>query len=114
MLDLEPIKARLAAATPGPWSSCGDKCKCRHVMSNDFPIAEVTKGDWGDDYPSVRLVGDSSLDLRAEPYMAQITYGNVPAEQFLANRAFISSAPSDVAALLAEVERLRANGQAGE
>lgn len=107
MLDLEPIKARLAAATPGPWSSCPDDgCKCRMVSCADYPVAEVTKGAWGDDYPSVRLVGNS-LDLKAEAYMEQITYGEVSEEQFIANRRFIREAPADIAALIAEIERLR-------
>ena len=78
MLDLNPIKARLAAATPGPWHSCRDDgCKCPMVLCDDYPVAEVVKGAWGDDFPSVRLVGNS-LELKAEAYMEQITYGEVP------------------------------------
>ena len=87
MLDLDPIKARLAAATPGPWGSCPDDgCKCSAIMSPDYPVAEVTKGAWGDDFPAVRLVGESSLNMKAEAYMEQITYGEVSEQQFLANR----------------------------
>lgn len=108
MLDLDPIKKRLAEATPGPWGSCDDAtCKCIMVTSRDYPVAEVTKGAWGDDFPSIRLVGPS-LDLKAEAFMDQITYGEVSEEQFLANRRFIREAPTDVAALIAEIERLRA------
>lgn len=109
MLDLEPIKARLAAATPGPWHSCADDgCKCPTVLCDNYPIAEVVKGQWGDEYPSVRLVGNTSLDMKAEAYMERITYGEVPESEALANRAFIREAPTDIAALIAEVERLRA------
>lgn len=107
MLDLEPIKSRLAAATPGPWGSCDDsKCKCRAVLCNDHPVAEVVKGDWGDDYPSLRIVGPS-LDQKVEAYMEQITYGHIPEDQFLANRAFIRESWSDIKALVEEIERLR-------
>lgn len=107
MLDLDPIKARLAAATRGPWHSCADDgCKCPMVLCDDYPVAEVVKGKWGDDYPSVRLIGNS-LELKAEAYMEQITYGEVPEAEALANRAFIREAPSDIAALIAEIERLR-------
>jgi hypothetical protein len=106
MLDLEPIKARLAAATQGPWSSC-DTCKCTAVNSEDGPVANVVKGKWGDDFPAIRLVGNSSLDMKAEAYMEQFTYGEISEELALANRALIREAPSDLAALIVEVERLR-------
>lgn len=107
MLDLEAIKARLAAATAGPWSSCPDDgCKCRIVSCGDYPIAEVTKGPWGDDFPSIRIAGPS-LDRKAEAFMDQITYGEVSDQQFIANRAFIREAPADIAALIAEIEQLR-------
>lgn len=103
-IDLEPIKTRLAAATPGPWHSCPDNgCKCTMVMCDDYPVAEVTKGPWGDEYPALRFVGDSSLDRKAEAYMERIEYGNVSDQLALANRAFIREAPADVA----EVESLR-------
>jgi hypothetical protein len=111
MLDLEPIKNRLAAATPGPWHSCPDDgCKCHAVMCNDYPVANVVKGKWGDDFPSIRIIGDTSLDLKAEAFMDQITYGEVSEQEAMANRAFIREAPTDIAALIAEVERLRNAG----
>lgn len=109
MLDLEPIKARLAAATPGPWHSCDDnKCKCPTIMCDDYPVADVTKGPWGDSYPALRIVGDTSLNQKVEAYRELIEYGNVPEAEALANRAFIREAPTDIAALIAEVEQLRA------
>ena len=70
-----------------PWSACCGKCHT--IMSEHGPVAKITVGNWGDDYPSVRLVGDSSLDIKAEPYMAQITYGHVDKETAVANAAFI-------------------------
>lgn len=108
MLDLEPIKARLAAATPGPWSSCDDNaCKCTNVVCADYPIANVTKGKWGDEFPAIRLVGNA-LENKAEAYMEMFEYGEVLEHQAMANRAFIRESPTDIAALIAEVERLRA------
>ena len=55
---LSEVKARAEAATIGPWSHCKE-CKCDLVMFNDGPIANVTKGEWGDDYPSLRFVKGS-------------------------------------------------------
>lgn len=110
-LDLEPIKERLRQATPGPWHSCRDGgCKCTIVSCDDYPVANVVKGAWGDDYPSIRLTGNS-LDLKAEAYMEKITYGEVAEAEALGNRALIREAPTDIAALIAEVERLRSDRQ---
>lgn len=74
-LDLEPIKARLAAATPGPWES------------DIYPGSEnwVYVGGVRGPGPSLELGADSSGDAE-----------------------FITNAPTDIAALVAEVERLRA------
>lgn len=76
-------------------------------MCDDYPVAEVTKGPWGDTYPALRVVG-GSLGSKAEAYLERIEYGNVPEAEALANRTFIREAPTDIAALIAEVERLRA------
>jgi hypothetical protein len=74
MLNLEPIKARLAAATPGPWE-----------------IGEVCED------ASRRFVSGAGLII-ATPRSWE---GHYDAE-------LISHAPSDLAALVAEVERLQA------
>ena len=85
MLNLEPIKARLAAATPGPWEMMPSKNKGgvdRFVgpPGCDFPVCEmfVINEKWGDD---MRL---------------------------------IANAPTDLAALVAEVERLREQVEHGK
>lgn len=89
--------------TKGPWSVCrADDCECSTVSSKNAPIAKVTRGDWGDDYPALRLVGDSSLDMKAEAYMEQITYGTVPPEEAAANAHLIAASPD----LYAAAERL--------
>lgn len=69
-LDLEPIKARLAAAAPGPW----------YVTSED---------GIGDERGAAIAVGPYGVGID-EP-----------------DAALIAHAPTDIAALIAEVERLR-------
>lgn len=72
MQNLEPIKARLAAATPGPWYFTND--------AGPTHVAEV-----------------SALYVRPE----------APLRSPMADAALIAHAPADLAALIAEVERLR-------
>ena len=89
-----------AQHTPGPWHTCRDaKCSCFTVMADDHPIAEVTHGAWGDEYPAVRLVGDSSFDLKAEAYIERIEYGSVDEAVARANWRLIAAAPDLLAAL---------------
>jgi hypothetical protein len=79
--------------TPGPWHACGNgKCDCKQVWSSDYPVAQVECGKWGDDYASIRLTGES-LQLKAEPFMDQITYGEISEDVAEANSLLIASAP---------------------
>lgn len=99
-----------AKFTAGPWVACGDgKCKCKIVSSEsaDEPICTVTAGEWGDDYPSIRIVGETSLDLKAEAYMERIAYGIVPEEVAIANTNLICAAPDLLAALKAHQAHVR-------
>lgn len=83
----------MSGHTPGPWSHHADiACKCGGIGSKDHPVATVTSGDWGDDYPSIRSVG-GSISGQFEIYMEQITYGHVPQEEADANARLIASAP---------------------
>jgi len=86
--------------TPGPWYSChnGD-CKCNQIWSNDYPVAVVESGEWGDKYPSLRLVGDNSFNQKAEAYMERIPYGKIEEETARANKALIAASPALYAAL---------------
>ena len=88
------IESKIAEKhTPLPWRACNDgKCSCKQIWCPDYPIAVVNSGDWGDDYPSVRLIGESSLDLKAEAYMEQCTYGHIPEEVAEANIQYIIQA----------------------
>jgi hypothetical protein len=80
MLDLEPIKARLAAATPGPW----------HVEPISYPERAL---------PEV-YAGTSRV---AQPCNSR----EVPAPESDFNAEFIGYAPVDIAALVEEIEQLR-------
>lgn len=83
-----------SAHTPGPWTVCGDgKCSCKTIHCGDFPIAQVTHGPWGDDYPAIRLVGTCSLDMKAEAYMEQFAYGEVSEPLARANARLIAATP---------------------
>lgn len=75
MLDLEPIKARLAEATPGPWKYLDGKLQA----SPGWPIIDA----WWE--------GEGKGGITADA----------------ADAALIANAPSDIAALIREVEQLR-------
>jgi hypothetical protein len=73
------------------------------IWCDDYPVAVVESGKWGDRFPSIRLVG-GSLSVKAEPYMDMIEYGKIPQEEAEANAAFIVQAVNSHEAL---VERLQ-------
>lgn len=104
-----------AAHTPGPWSVCGDErggCKCNTIMSENHPIATFERGEWGNEWPSLRVVG-GSLDRTAEPYMEFDAMGEIPDAEALANARLIAAAPDLLAALrdaLRKVKQYAPNG----
>jgi hypothetical protein len=108
-IDLDALKRLAEAATPGPWSACQEgKCSCGQVWSEatDNLVAVITRGKWGDEWPSIRLVGDTSFDQKAEAYMEKEVYGEVPDDIADANAAFVAAAsPSVILALIARLER---------
>lgn len=94
MTTLTDSQGKAGAHSAGPWRACKNgECSCMQVWGNDHPVAIVTSGDWGDDYPAIRLTGNSSLDQKAEAYMEQITYGSVFPEVAQANARLIAAAP---------------------
>ena len=98
-----------AGATARLWSLCGQErggCVCMQIHGKDAPVAVVTSGKWGDDYPSIRLEGES-LFPTAVPYMAQITYGEITEEEAKANAALIVEAVNGHDTLKAEVKSLK-------
>lgn len=88
---VDAIKARLAAATPGEWWH--DPRKCYRPGSNG--AAAIS---WGSESEAV-FVGRHHTIAITGP-------GDDP--QSMADAALIAHAPTDLAALVAEVERLRA------
>ena len=83
--------------TAGPWHACGNgKCICKQVWSSDYPVAKAECGKWGDDYVSIRLTGEN-LQLKAEPFMDQITYGEISEDVAEANARLIAACPTTTA-----------------
>lgn len=89
MMDLVDIRARADAATRGPW----------HVE-----LAAETYVDRPSRYPIYSEVRGIVDVTEGDTYVAQTRRGN---EQARADAEFIAHAREDMAALLAEVERLR-------
>ena len=83
--QLAEIRTRLEAATPGPW-----------VRGQNGPI-------WNS-----RVYGPANHGAESGPLCD--TLGIQNPERRTANRDFIAHAPTDIRALLTEIERLRAEG----
>lgn len=84
--------------TPGPWTACNfGKCKCGQIWGNkkdkyhnEYPVATVERGEWGDDYYRVKI-GD---DGQPEVYNDFIAYGmGASEEEAAANAMLIINAP---------------------
>lgn len=127
------LRALALQASPGPWSACGvdpmergsvdpennivqprkhknGACSCGFVWSTplDLPVLEVTGGEWGDTWPSIRTRGDGAL----EAYMESSCYGEVSRERQAANMKFLAKAhPQAIIALLDEISRLRSRAR---
>jgi hypothetical protein len=64
------------------------------LWANNNPIAEIISGDWGDEVPVIKVVGDDGpgsctgeLKLKAE--MSMLAYGSISKECAKANALFI-------------------------
>ena len=68
-----------------------EPCKCGFIWSipADFPVVEVIRGEWGDEYPAIKISRPGGINEPAVPYMEKIVYGEIPVEAFEANAAFI-------------------------
>ena len=100
MTNLEPIKARLAAATPGPWAWASAPAE----GSSETPAEYVANALTGDG--PLFVVWVPSTEGAAGGYVLTAVTGDGPHASFDAE--FIGHAPEDIRALLAEVKRLQA------
>jgi len=116
--NLKELEALQKRATPGPWQECGHNrggCQCCQIWSQiaDAPVAETTRGKWGDTFPTLKGVsGDSlgSIGCKVEAVMEMIEYGEIPEGVGEANAAFISKMENLLTALISsarEALRLR-------
>ena len=55
---------------------------------DDYPVAEITTGEWGEEYPAIRIKGPS-IEAVAEPYMEKIVYGKVDPDTAAVNISLI-------------------------
>lgn len=92
-MDLEPIKERLAEATPGPWESQG---------FDNYP------GDEGTPIIGTSGIGLVAYALRHNVHSSNNRVDWYDEEQCDKDAEFIAHAPEDIRALLAEVKRLQA------
>lgn len=120
-LDLDPIRARLADATPGPWRR-GDN---QHIAGANKKNGECCYCDHGEpSWEGVRSINGRRMQAHIHTteeswwdhgVYAERTDGNLIVVNDTAeygymddgDAEFIAHAPADIAALLAEVESLR-------
>jgi len=108
--DLSRLESLAREATPGPWENCGHErggCGCGAVWSipADSPVATVTLGEWGDEWPVI----DKDADGNPIAIMRKSSYGEVPPALGKANAAYIAAA--NPAAVLALIERVTAQDE---
>ena len=87
--ELKEIEERCNKATPGPWRACHEgTCSCSQIWSQsaDVPVAEVTRGEWGD---------------------TGLPYGKIPEKIAESNSLFITHAREDIPKLLGYIKELQ-------
>ncbi len=97
---------QLKTHSPGPWRACRDgECSCGFIWSTtaDHPVAKVESGEWGDDYPAIRVTpterGLTGTSFEVTAYMEQITYGRIDPETAKQNALLIAMSPEMLALL---------------
>jgi hypothetical protein len=115
-LDLDAIKARVDAATPGEWFFAYNKIFAGGKVSAEEAWIEALGSDDHtlDQHPR-EPCGGGKCNLRSkaldmDPVVARVepSYGDTATGQRVLDAEFIAHAREDVPALIAEVERLRA------
>lgn len=100
----------MANYTPGPWHACRKgKCRCRQIWCDDYPIATVLAGEWGDEYPVLKITGDPSAigaKVTVEAEMGRVAYGLISEDEAEANGILMAAAPVLLEALEGMVENV--------
>lgn len=100
-LDLEEIRAMLAAATPGPWQALSWTAQDHDELTRDLSAM------FGEGGLTVHFLWDGQpWNDTDKPALAPAITGN--GRKSAENAALIASAPATIAALVAEVEANRA------
>lgn len=103
--DLNGIRKRVEAASPGPWRYCGAEskvqvggCSCGTIWSipHDHPVLKAIIGEWG----------DCEAERGTKGFLP---YGSVNEALGKANARFAANARQDLPELLAYAEELEAN-----
>lgn len=111
IVPTDPVEAAKMAlalaerASAGPWHACHNgECSCKQVWTAEYPVAAVTHGEWGDEYPAIRHVeGRGMSGTTAEAYMEMMTYGSVYDHVAKANAQLIAFARTALPILAAAV-----------
>ncbi len=112
-METAELRLLLEAASPRPWNACKDgECTCGQIWteSGDHPVADVTRGVWGDTYPALRAIESPTSGMSGtavEAYLERIEYGEVGPTIAAANAKLIVALVNEIEPLLNEVEMLR-------
>lgn len=97
---IDAIRARLAAATPGPWEADAS-CSCHDCWGDDTGRLPGRPAEC----PNAQIMGIDGV-------VTEVGYGSISVTA--ADAYLIANAPADLAYLLDEVQRLRAQLDAGD
>jgi ribosomal protein L32 len=114
---IKRLRELLAKATPGEWTACrGGECQCGMIHGGEGLVATVTRGKYGDTWPTVVVTGDQEgtigRELKITAKMEMAEYGCVSDELASANAALIPAMKNELPGLLDELERLQASQEA--
>ena len=106
--EIKKLEELADKISPLPWSTCQDgQCSCKMISNDNHPVATVMSGDWGDEYPDVRLVPHPTrMGKMVEAYTAKIVYGTFKEGVPEANAQYIAAACNAIPLLLAGIKEM--------